>query len=209
MKIKVIYFFLFLLVFANKEIYSQDSLKANFPTNHFAILFQVEDLLEITSLYNGVLSVKYLFKNADQLRLSISFGLSKYESDNTLFSKEINDKTYHFSTYAQYLFSITSYYDFLLFTGGGPFFGYYYQDVFSLESGNNLSIGYRKFIDFGISFIIGIEWFLRKNLSLSIESGFALSYLKESKYSSTSNDYIDQHYNIKESGTRLGIALYF
>ncbi len=71
---------------------------------------------------------------------------------------------------------------------------------------------------FGLPLIAGVEWFVRKNLSLSLEYGISAEYEKSSRNqtqfftndNSTQKDNVEEKtYSIKNERVKMGIAFYF
>lgn len=179
--------------------YAQDTTKNSLKQSKFALQFQIDNNFTLKSFQGNTLSFKYHIYDESAVRLG--FSVNGFVETN----RQKNDievsrtKSYEFTINAQFIQYIKTFEDVSLYTGGGPLFFKRYNTT--------SSPGYENMWYLGLSGILGIEWFFKKNMSLTAEYGLSLIYsVRDEKYS--------DHYYSKEiilgenNMLKFGISIY-
>lgn len=201
-----------LLVFLTaSNCFSQDSL-------NFGIQFQIEDNLSLSDFQGKFLSAKYQITEKSGIRFGIGYIFDEKNviTDNSAFTssswskksnKDISD--YHFQFNLQYLHNYKIKSNARLFVGFGPFFGYTSSNEYLSETGRDTT---RTDRSVGIKVIIGVEYFLAKNLSLSGEYNPSFGYYsfisKVKQASSVDRRTETKGFQAKNENIKFGICVY-
>jgi hypothetical protein len=201
------YLIIIMVIIGNVKLFSQDSFSSHFPKNHFAIQYQIEDFLKISDFSNGVFSIKYLLNNTNQIRVGVSFGYSNGDRNQILNGVEYEDNSFGTKLSAQYLFNVSTFNNVILYSGGGPYFEYSLSEFTYKEIIEPIRKGNRKYIYYGLDFVVGVEWFINNNFSLSLENGFNVYHSSSSQ--TNINDFEEKHFGISGNQVKLGLAVFF
>lgn len=196
-----------IVIIGNIKLFSQDSLSSYFPKNHFALQYQIEDFLKISDFSNGIFSIKYLLNNSNQIRFGVSFGYLNGDRNQILNKLEYEDNNFSTKVNMQYLFNVRSFNYIILYTGGGPYFEYNFNEFTYKDINEPKKKGHRKYINYGLDFIVGVEWFINHNFSLSLENG--LKVYHNSKSQTNISDYEEKYFGISGNQIKLGLAVFF
>ena len=205
--------FILLILFLNCSfIYAQDSLD-------FALQFQIEEHFSIRDFHGTLISGKYHINQKSAIRIGIGFTLKNQDNKteqkqfasntwNEKMKKNISD--YYMQINMQYLRYLSNIADTKLYIGAGPFWDYN-----SLEN-SNITLGFTEKNEFwriGLKIIIGIEYFVVKNISFSGEYSPSFCYFhNESHEKNDSSVYFrntSSGYQIDNEKVRIGISIYF
>jgi opacity protein-like surface antigen len=222
--------FLFALVtILTSWIFAQDSTSQQIDlTGKYALQFQIAEDFRLTSYNGAVISGKYNFSNSLAIRLGVSFSSKEDEIDqnssgtNNYYSGSEKDKSsvYDLQIKSQLLLYNPLIEDISFYFGGGLIFSYNYNKQTRKIVSDSLWIIYDDKISgfgYGLEAIAGVEWFVRKNISVSGEYGLEIKYQNLDK----DQDRIDSGQSIyKVNGSsksirlngsyvRLGLSVYF
>lgn len=232
---------LFLVVTLNAvEAYSQNSQdddSVSFHKKRWALQFQIGRDFTLNSFQGSIISIKKTLSDKSAVRIGVSFR-TEIRNDENKFNhipadSVHNERTYDnsgfdlnvLSQYIKYLpieDNIAAYY------GIGPTFGYSfnkykYEDSDTYGSSKSSSYGTTTAYTWnvGANAVFGVEWFVRKNMSLSGEYGASLTYSNnkqdhkgESSYSSNPLiGYKDErnwdHISLGANMVKFGLSVYF
>ncbi len=184
----------------------------------FAVSFSVSDLVDFSSLDGAFISGQYNFTNNSAVRFG--FGMSEgnldletaYFTDDSLTSFKADSKDSYVWTlnlFYQYRFAAND--NLNLFFASGVYYSY----GESTNEYTQYNKDTRTMNDIGVPVILGVEWFVRSNISLFAEYGFDMKY-EYDKRTVESNDnvtYITEITQIDRSvsarSVRLGISFFF
>jgi len=201
MKSGLIIFLAFCLI--NQSSYSQDSTKNSLKESKFALQFQIGTNFTLKDFQGSTLSFKYQIFDESAVRVgfSISSSVETYREENHI--EEPKQNYFDITLNAQFIKYLKTFEDISLYTGGGPrFFSEYYT---------SLPSGYHKYWSLGLDGILGVEWFFKKNMSLSAEYGISIVYWVTdiNDPSSTSKFYNTKRINIGDNNMlKFGISIY-
>lgn len=194
---------IFVLLLTTSDLLAQDTTQLPLKKSKFALQVQIPSLQYLRPFQGNTLSCKYHISDLSAVRL----GFSISNSDN--FYNVKNDKaigkerSFDFELNAQFVQYIKTEDDVALFWGCGPSYGKRVESEYTGYRKNNWNLG--------VEGVLGIEWFFKRNMSLSIEYGLEF-YYTESRYS----DYYYPHKGniVKSFGTssqnmfKVGVSLY-
>lgn len=195
--------FVFVLLTTFSNLLSQDTTQLPLKKSKFALQMQMSGLLNLRPFQGNVLSGKYHISDQSAIRLGFSISNSYSFYNVEVDEEQGKGQSFSFELNAQYIQYIKTEDDIAVFLGCGPS---YDKQLYSAYSSslrqNNWSLG--------IDGIIGVEWFFKRNMSLSAEYGLELNYSE-----TRSSDYNDPRGNIHKSiGTssqnmfKIGISVY-
>jgi hypothetical protein len=169
-------YILIFCLFLSPNLFSQDSTRNSLAKDKFALQFQVNGFY-FQPFLGSNLSCKYHVSDNSAWRLGIGISASTDLSNKIDDTAITNDEYLSFNLNIQYIHYIKTVDDVSLYAGSGP----YYSRLFSKSGSwqyrdNNWSLG--------LNGIIGVEWFFKKNMSLSGEYGLSAGY-RISKYVNT------------------------
>ncbi len=218
---RVLAVFLFFAIFTAQS-FSQDTSEIKIPTKTYALQFQIADNFSFTSFQGALFSGKYHFANGNAVRMGLNVNEQNYEYDidnfvnDTLYSNEINDGGgLSLSLRLQYLFYSNVKEDVALYYGGGPLLQYYNGEV-NRKNSEGIIFEEKTQTQWGIglSLVIGGEWFVRKNIGLSLEYGLETSYSRSELKAKESNrnpglGQTKKEFKIKPNNVLFGVSVYF
>ncbi|GJQ61338.1 MAG: hypothetical protein SCALA702_03910 [Melioribacteraceae bacterium] len=188
----------------------------------FALMFQVGSNFSLRTFEGSTISAKYQISNVSSVRFSLStnfFGDDTKQDAiraDTLYSKldeERNFSNLDLSIY--YLQKLRSFDDIGFYVGVGPFVRL--KNTFTKLNetqpemqfeGTDINNSY------GVSFIVGVEWFVKKNISFLAEYSSSYFYSTSQDYQpSTSYTYSwntkSSEWAFSSNGAKIGLSLYF
>jgi len=180
------------------------------------------------------ISVKKHLKSNHAVRLGIDFGgdniklTDELDNDMQSLSAEATEKAHFLRMSAHYLFYPRSTKSVHVFFGTGPFFGLLMQNQNAGSQDLNMDPPQEDRVTemeldswmLGASFIIGVEWFLKKEISLTAEYGTSFSYT-HSRIEREMEGLVDQemisqtttqdvsHYKFEAKQVKFGVSFYF
>jgi len=172
-----------------------------------ALQFQITDDFRLSSFQGSVFSGKLHFSDRSAFRLGLSLNgrLSSTDSEqNSIIDTTRNDKRngdldrddFNANLTMQYIFYNKPHHHVSMFWGSGPSVSYLLnnddqkdEDIFSDPNNNydrrtSISKNRSTLWQFGLSNVMGVEWFVTKKLGLSAENRFLISYFTRN-YNST------------------------
>lgn len=189
----------------------------------FAVSFSVSDLVDFSSLDGAFISGQYNFTNNSAVRFGFGMNNDNLDMDGSDFLGDslISSKTgltdfysWTLNLFYQYRFAAND--DLNLFFASGIYYSYgestteYTQNTTETQATRTKN-------DIGIPVILGVEWFVRNNISLFAEYGFDLEYTYDKR--TTESICCDSDPNIGEEtqidrsvsarNVRLGISFFF
>ncbi len=204
----------------------QDSLSTAEISGRNTLMFQVQTL-NLIKFKGAAIAYKYHFENRDALRFRIAYRRFKDDdsrkvivADTLQNGLESNSETNFLNLVIDYLFYSKVSDDITFYYGAGLYGGFNLWDTDNHRGPQNSNsydhVGSSKQYLGGINGIIGADWFLRDNFSLTFEYTISAYY----RYTENTNEYlnIDDSRNRKsESYTSsignpyvtLGISWYF
>ncbi len=204
------------------QMFSQSSEVTKTPTKTYALQFQITDNFSFSSFQGAMFSGKYHFANGNAVRIGLNVDTENNEIDmdyftnDTLYSTEKNEAdVLSLTMRLQYLFYSSVKDNIAFYYGGGPFVQYYKKES-SREFPSGTVVGKNTTTQWnaGLGLVIGGEWFVRKNIGLSLEYGLTASYtrseteIKESN-SNPGSEQTKKYFKIAPSNVLFGISIYF
>ncbi len=206
----------------------------------WSLQFQIGANLSLTSFQGLAISGKRHFTQNKALRLGINFNSNrsdrdKQESrfmsdDSTYFNNKDNGTNFKVDLIGLYLTYWQTKYDILIFYGYGPLIGYgwnsYESENLQSAKTNNLlksKIEHsRHEASFGASGVVGIEWFVKDNISLHAEYGVIARYTFQTVNAEIVNESFsppvvhvteikekNKFFDLNPTGVRFGLSVYF
>ncbi len=221
MLIRVLAVFLFFAIFTAQS-FTQDTSEIEIPTKTYALQFQITDNFSFSSFQGATFSGKYHLADGGAIRLGVNINAQKNEiesdffSGDTLLSNEYSDASVISLTInMQSLFYSNVKDNVAFYYGGGPFVKYYKGES-SREDSDGTVVGKNTMTQWGagLGLVIGGEWFVRKNIGLSLEYGLTASYnrskaeIKESNRNLASEQ-TKKDFKIAPSNVLFGVSIYF
>lgn len=220
---------LFLLLFNLTA--AQDTSKTTQIQLSNGIQFQFRNILELTNFSGYTISYRHRFNHETGIRIGLYIGVVErdynfFRQVDTLKSSLPDYENFHnYKISVQYQRLLTSYKNFSLILGGGPFISYYKTET----NYNDLGIDYsthhfrkNKTTGYGIDLILGVEYKLIENVILSGEYGLTFLFengdyeeVYEYNYSNLNPDRIGKEkgkvetFNLQGLGVNLGISVFF
>ena len=196
-----------------------DSLKGK-----YALQFQISNNFNLTNFQGSTFSGKYHFgcKSAVRLGLSLDFGdveqdatTNQYDTVNVA-TNNIEQNSFSMTIRTQYIRYFIGTDEVAFYGGTGPFVNYSTLTRESKLTGSNDDRHLKETSDsfsIGLDLILGVEWFLSENMSLSAEYGLNFSYRTRTREYNT-DDIISTNsdetlYNISGNNINFGISVYF
>jgi opacity protein-like surface antigen len=192
--------------------------------NHkFAILFQVNDFLSFSGFDGATFSGDYFISENSGVRMGISTNYLNANSTVDSFTGDtLNSSLTSDGKALKVAFSviwIQSFYinkDIHLFGGGGLSYAFASNTSTTPNLSNTTTADYSDNV-FGLPFVSGVEWFVKSNISLSLEYGVSFLYeneIREQKLTIpgqpiSKNNSTIKSYRLKTEGIKMGIAFYF
>jgi hypothetical protein len=200
----------------------------------WALQFCIGENFSLSSFEGMNLSVKKHLKSHHALRFGIDFGgdniklTDALDDDVQSLSAEATEKAHYLRLAAHYLFYPRSTKSIHVFFGTGPFFGLLMQNQESGAQDLDTDPSQEDRVSemdldswmLGASFIIGVEWFVKKEISLTAEYGTSFSYA-HSRIDRVAEGLVDQdiilqttsrevsHYKFEANQVKLGVSVYF
>jgi hypothetical protein len=202
----------------------------------WSLQFELDNNFRPRTFEGSILNIKrqYSERTAVRLGVSISIDVSDEDGDaiyvypNRADRTRQTDREYNNSSYdllLHYLFYPLPKSDMHLFLGVGPHFRFAYlsnasviSEVDELNSVRTTSRIHNSTWNLGTSGVIGVEWFLRHNVSLLAEYGIFLDYRWENRENSSSRypgeqisdeDYSLHGFGVRGRPVKFGISVYF
>lgn len=185
--------------------FGQDSTQNSLKRGKFALQFQLDGNFTLKPFQETSFSGKYLITDLSAIRAGIQFSNSvdvesKIDDKDTTKQSSLNIKIN-----AQYIYYLSVVDDICLYTGSGLSYG---RDLYTngsyYEEQDSWSIG--------LSGIIGMEWFVKKNISLSGEYSLVLNYYDNYYKGPDRNQIIERHIKKVSLSSynqfKIGVSLY-
>lgn len=190
-----------IFVLLSLNLFGQDSIKTSLVKDKFALQFQLDGLY-FSDFQGNTLSCKYQISDISALRFGLGVSGSKYIKYRYNNVDRQQRENVNINVRIQYIRYIKTVDDISLYLGTGPFYSRNFT-IYNSSSydGNDWTLG--------VNGIIGVEWFFKKNMSLSGEYGIAVGY-NSSKYFN-SNDFLQetQMMFVNSNGLlQIGLSLY-
>ncbi len=205
--------------------------------NSRALQFQVGRDFTLSSFQGAAISYKYHTQQYSALRFGITLSSGSVDSDGTnteIRSDTVNNKTNNnvdrtnigVQLNLQKLWYVEPVSTVLFFYGTGPFVGFDYTKT-NTEQIWNLIIGdpqkstdemKAKSWSFGLTGLLGVEWFVSKTISFHAEYDIAISYSwtkieGTSNYPSpgdrSTNERTNTSWQLSSRGVLFGVSIYF
>ena len=223
MKIKEIFFLLAVVFFSSAiATFGQTTETNNKDVKKFAVLFQVNDFLSFSGFDGATFSGEYFFNEKSGLRIGVStaylnsdVSTSSFVNDTLQYSKPGNGDRTKIGFSAIFVRNLIEKNNLSFFAGVG--ISYWYNK----SNSENTDWTGKENIDsslnaFGIPFVAGVEWFVKDNISLSLEYGVSLNYQKGERTqtrisdSNTVRNYsVNKSYELDTENIKMGLAVYF
>ncbi len=213
--------------------YAQDA-HHSLVDGSWALQFRIGEDFTLSSFEGMNLSVKKHLKSHHALRFGIDFGgdniklTDELDDDTQSLSAEATEKAHYLLLSAHYLFYPRSTKAVHVFFGAGPFFGLLMQNQDSGAQDLDTDPSQEDRVSemeldswmLGASFIIGVEWFVKKEISLTAEYGTSFSYA-HSRIQREMEGLVDQemisqtttrdvsHYKFEANQVKFGVSVYF
>lgn len=218
--IKMKKLFLLLFIFSSLLLPQDEELNLD---GKFALQFQVGHSFTLRDFQGVTFSGKYHFTNSLAVRLGLGINIINSDGEGDEARRDEDFRNYHFSNTMKYrsievkaqLIKYFQVFDEVsFFTGAGPFI----SSAKSEEERDFVDTSRTDYIynseqlEYGIDFIGGVEWFVRNNIGLSAEYGFAILMgnrknkheYEYSRYNSESDIF-----SIRSSHVKFGVSIYF
>lgn len=156
-------------IFTSSIIVGQDSTQNSLKQGKFALQFQLEGSFAVKPFQESSFSGKYHLTDFSAIRAGIQISNS-VDIENKIDGKDTSKpSSLDIRINAQYIFYLSVVDDICLFTGAGLSYGrdLNINDIYWLEQDR---------WNIGLSAIIGTEWFVKKNISISGEYSIRLDY---------------------------------
>jgi hypothetical protein len=226
MFITVAMLFLFVQLAISQEAVSQPEKPTNEAPYKWALLFQVTDDYFLTSFQGSTLSIVKNMSTTRHLRLGLTLrsNIDNTDNKNMVIGNYGNSDSYNnLRLNVHFITTPKSIEKFVPYCGAGPVFQFTYahnkrnsNPIEGVKNTNNdLTLGV------GASGILGVEWLILKNLSLSAEYGSNLIFSYATNESKTEQK-IDGQYittskntnttkscDLVNAGVKVGLSIYF
>jgi hypothetical protein len=173
------------LIFSSYGLIAQtDTTKAQFKK--YALQFEISNYFTLRSFQGSVISLKRNFSDKTALRIGISITgevrdiddrLYRPQNDSTITRDMRNDDLLDVEFSSQLIFYPVRN-EIRVFVGSGPIIHYgSSKDVreYQIPERDDTSMEIKVW-SFGLSFPFGVEWYFKKNMSISAEYGFIITY---------------------------------
>lgn len=163
---------LVVIIFVSSLIMGQDSTQNSLKQGKFALQFQLQGSFTLKPFQGSSFSGKYHLSDFSALRLGFSI-YNSVDVDKTINDIDTNkSNSFEFLINAEYIYYLSIVDDMCLFTGGGISYG---RDIYRYAKNWPEQDSW----EVGLSALIGVEWFVKKNISLSGEYSLILNYSDE------------------------------
>lgn len=235
MKTKIFTLVAVLLLACN--IYSQqENLKEESNEDLWALQFQISSNFTLSTFSGSTLSLKRKLSDHTSLRFGLGINSTIYDADwgiNSSIDEEAtnesddNETKYSFDLSALYLWNTKIKNEVSAYYGIGPSLGYSY---YKRSQGNtNTSSNHKSstinnytsnVLGFGTIGALGVEWYVRENISILAEYSAAITYNFQSENKDSNQSYNSSNISQREErrtdnfrfsslGAKLGVAIYF
>jgi opacity protein-like surface antigen len=197
--------FLLLLVLSLfiPQYFAQDSTQNSLKEGKFALQFRLDGSFTLKAFQGSSFSAKYHTSDFFAVRtgVMISNYSQIYNKYNGIDTSTSNSLEVEFISELIYYLKVVD--DIALFTGGGLSYSTYRN-----ENQNNDNTDWA----IGLSGIIGMEWFVKKNISLSAEYNLQLKYADSNHEGYISGKWTQIHYTSfyvsSYNQFKIGVSLY-
>jgi hypothetical protein len=223
------------LLYSLTLLAQNDSTTINNPNDVLlknALQFQISSNFTLRSFQGSVISYKRNFSKRSALRFGLSLSTTFRSDERTDYfspldsiqsSRDVNDDLFSMIVRCQYVRQSPKKLNTTIFYGAGPLIGYEYNRTKSDQNNYNSESIYNNEVNtwrVGISFVLGAEWFIRKNMSLLAEYGLDALYewrnddsTARQHTSSGENKSVSERkskiYHIGASSVKFGLSVYF
>ena len=224
---------IWMVTLPNLASHAQDA-QHSLTDGAWALQFRIGEDFTLRSFEGMNLSVKKHLKSNHAVRFGIDFGgdniklMDELDNDSQSLSAQATEKAHFLRLSAHYLFYPRAAKSIEVFFGAGPFFGVLMHNAESgsqdmntdpLQEDRALEMD-RDSWTLGASFIIGVEWFVKKEISLTAEYGTSFSYT-HSRIDRVEEGMVDQdansqttsseisHYKFEANQVKFGVSIYF
>jgi hypothetical protein len=219
--------FLFIQPAISQEAVSQPEKPTNEASYKWALLFQVTDDYFLTSFQGSSFSIMRNLSATRHIRLFLTLSGSVSDTDyknNTSINRGDTRNSIYYQIGCYYIMNRLSNDSFVPYIGAGPVlsFNYYKQEYDDSYTNNSKSTSKNITLGIGAAGILGVEWFVKKNVSLLAEysGGLAYNYTKSESKSEQKNDngqYVlmnkneidTNEFDFNSSSVRVGLSIYF
>lgn len=188
----------------------------------FALLFQLGNNFNLSNFEGTTFSAKYQFDHKSAVRFSVSTGINANYSeevqiyDGDVIVKEVGDSdVLNIGFNATYLRYLRSFDDIKFYLGGGIDLGVRETKVDSKHEITGDSFYSTNILNsYGVQIVIGVEWFVKNNISFLAEYASSYAYRVED-YSQPYGDYTRikhtriERWEFANHGAKIGLSLYF
>jgi len=223
MKINKIFFVLTVVFFSSSiAVFGQTENSTENGANRFAVLFQVNGFLRFSGFGGASFSGEYFFTEKSGLRIGVStaysnsdLSLTTFNSDTLQYSESGNGDRTKIGFSAIFVRNLVRKNNFSFFVGAGISFSY--SKVNSTTTATTATNRYYYLHNvFGVPIVAGVEWFVKKNISISLEYGISLNYQKEEKTKTgisgmdgIKETSVIKGYELDPQSIKMGLAVYF
>ena len=205
-------------IFLSVSLYAQTEEEKTYG-GKYSLQFSIGSNFNLNSFDGSAFSGKLKFNEKLSLRGGISF--FTLDEEREIFNEQIiNDEETNLDTQktensqtqfrinTHLIWTVVNSSDIHFYIGGGPFVSFDNRKVVPNDSRSE-DIEYEFY---GIKLINGVEWYVKKNISLFAEYGLSFNYYKRNFYNESeygSNTTEETSFHISSSNARLGVSLYF
>lgn len=189
--------------------------------NKWAIIFEVGTYVNSKNFESYALSSKYHLSNKIALRVGLGFNYSKSEGSEDIvdygYGKSFPTDTEDLDllSYFNFLFYPISKSEVVMFIGAGPTYKYeYYKstsndvyEIFSVYTENTRHSEIKTW-EAGVNVVLGAEWFIFKQLSLTGEYNMSALFGKRTKFSKTTSTTTQSGTSESEQNTKEDVTEY-
>lgn len=185
------------------QYFAQDSTQNSLQEGKFALQFRLDGSFTLKAFHGSSFSMKYHLSDYFALRagVMISNYSQIYNKLNGVDTSTSNSNEVELITELIYYLKVVD--DIALFTGGGLSYSRYGN-----ENQNNNNSDWA----LGLSGIVGMEWFVKKNISLSAEYSLKLNYADSNHEGYISGAWTQTHftsvYFSSYNQFKIGVSLY-
>lgn len=216
--------FIFLLVAAlhfGTPVFAADATEMDeensLTAGSWALQFRITENFQLSSFQGSTLSAKRHLSDGRAIRVGISLNGAVADvehrtinvtTDSTTFESKIDENYQFVQLDAQYLIYPSPAKKLTVFVGAGPLF-----ELSRSEASGREQWRLNKIWSFGVSVVLGVEWFATKRISFLSEYSSALTYdIQISESTSSSSDYKNederQALSFSYSSVKFGLSVY-
>lgn len=224
--------FLFFLI-TSGLLFSQTENEDASQANCYAIQFQVQENFKLTSFAGSTISLKRNLSETNSIRVGIGLysDIGDRNEESKFYSSSISQNNisqdisdFGLNLTALYLWNSIRKSHVSFYYGIGPSISYsYFKNQNRNENINSISVETyentltQNVFGFGVTGVLGIEWYVKDNISLlgeyGIYSGYSISKQKTENYQSvsstrTTGDVDTNGFTLQSLGVKLGISVY-